>query len=249
MTFSRRHLLAVTALASLARFNRAHAATIPAWGDVIREGSGGQVFFNAWGGDDRTNAFIAWAGERMVEQHKITVHHVRLNDTADAVARVVAEKSAGRARDGSVDMIWINGPNFLQMKQAALLYGPVVDSLPHAGLIDRVGHPSNMIDFTVPVDGFAVPWRIAQIVYVYDSARETAPPRSIPAMLIKSQLVCLSLSARACLSCPIRTRTQPPLSFLPSRVNLRSPLASIFCASPSGSQKPRSHSMTVPPPY
>ena len=42
-----------------------------------------------------------------------------------------------------------------------------------------------MIDFTVPVDGLEVPWRLAKIVYVYDSARYKAQdmPRSVPAML------------------------------------------------------------------
>ena len=45
---------------------------------------------------------------------------------------------------------------------------------------------SNLIDFTTPVDGLAVPWSLAQIVFVYDSARLRNPaelPRSAPAML------------------------------------------------------------------
>jgi putative thiamine transport system substrate-binding protein len=153
------------------------------WADVVAAARGQTVFWNAWGGDDRTNGFIAWANDRISERYGIRVQHVRLRDTAEAVARVVAEKAAGRTEGGSVDLIWINGPNFLAMKDAGLLFGPFVDRLPNARLIDREGKPATVTDFTVPVDGLASPWRMAQIVYVYDSATVRDPPRTIPAML------------------------------------------------------------------
>lgn len=153
------------------------------WAEVLAAARGQTVFWNAWGGDDRTNGFIAWANDRVSERFGIRITHVRLRDTAEAVARVVAEKAAGRNEGGSVDLIWINGPNFLAMKEAGLLFGPFLDRLPNARLIDREGKPATVTDFTVPVDGLAAPWRMAQIVYVYDSDTVRAPPRSIPAML------------------------------------------------------------------
>ncbi len=119
-----------------------------------------------------------------------SVQHVRLKDTAEAVTRVVAEKSAGRDSDGTVDLIWINGPNFLAMKRQNLLYGPVTAALPNFRYVDVTHKRSNVIDFTTPVDGMAVPWRMAQIVFIYDSARITDPadvPRSAAAMLEWSQ--------------------------------------------------------------
>lgn len=180
MTLPRRALLAAGLLAPFA----ARAATFfPPWNDIAARARGGSVFFNAWAGDERTNAFIAWTGERMREYHDITVRHVRLRDTADAVARVLAEAASGRRTGGSVDMIWLNGPNFLALRQANLLLGPVLGLLPHAWLIDTAGKPSTVTDFTVPVEGYAVPWRMARIVFIYDSARIADPPRSIPAML------------------------------------------------------------------
>ncbi len=165
----------------------AAAVALPAWATdwsaIQAAGHGGEVYFNAWGGDDRTNAFIAWAGEQMAARAALAVKEVRLRDTSEAVARVVAEKTAGRTEGGSVDMIWINGPNFLQLKQAGLLAGPVLDLLPNAPLVDRIGKPATMIDFTIPVDGYAVPWRMAQINFIHDGARLPMPPQSIPAML------------------------------------------------------------------
>ncbi len=152
------------------------------WDGVQARGRGQTVYFNAWGGDDRTNAFIAWADERMRMLHEVTVKHVRLTATAEAVTRVLAEKAAGRNDGGSVDVVWVNGPNFLAMRQAGLLYGPVLDRLPNAGLIDRVGNPATVTDFTVPTDGMEVPWRMAQLVFVHDGVRLPQPPRSMLAM-------------------------------------------------------------------
>jgi len=179
MKATRRGLLGLVASSGLL----GGAAPVLSW-DVVRATARGQtVAWNAWAGDDRTNAFIAWTNERMRMLHDVGVQHVRLRDTSEAVARVVAEKAAGRDAGGSVDLIWINGPNFLSMKQQGLLWGPILDALPNAGLIDREGKPTTMTDFTVEVAGFEVPWRMARIVFLYDSARVAAPPRTMAAML------------------------------------------------------------------
>ncbi|HEY0204574.1 MAG TPA: ABC transporter substrate-binding protein, partial [Acetobacteraceae bacterium] len=39
-----------------------------------------------------------------------------------------------------------------------------------------------VVDFTVPVDGLAAPWRMAQIVFICDSNRQPSPPRTMRAM-------------------------------------------------------------------
>jgi putative thiamine transport system substrate-binding protein len=182
MTITRRGLLAAATAASMPATARAEGPAI-VWADVEKAGRGQSVAWNAWAGDDRTNAFIAWVAERMKMLHAVEVRHVRLRDTSEAVTRVVAERAGGRLAGGSVDLVWINGPNFLSMKQAGLLFGPFLDALPNAALIDRAGKPTTMTDFTVPVDGMEAPWRMAQIVFVYDTATVADPPRSMAAML------------------------------------------------------------------
>ena len=168
----RRHLIfVVAATVALLASSWAHSQATPSWDQVLAQARGQTVYFNAWAGDEKTNAFLAWAGEELKSRHGVTVVHVRLKDTAEAVTRVIAEKTAGRDRDGSVDLVWINGPNFLNMKQQGLLYGPVTQALPNFRLVDTQTKRSNVIDFTTSVGGYAVPWRIAQLVFVYDSAR------------------------------------------------------------------------------
>jgi putative thiamine transport system substrate-binding protein len=160
--------------ALLAPLRPARAAPARAWSEVVAQARGQTVYWNAWGGDEPTNAFIDWVGGEMQRRFGVTVRQVKLQDTAQAVTRVVAEKSAGRDTDGSVDLIWINGPNFLAMKSQGLLYGPFTQLLPNSRYVDTLHKRSNVIDFTVPVAGLASPWRMAQLVYIYDSARYAA---------------------------------------------------------------------------
>ena len=153
------------------------------WPDVVAAARGQTVNFNAWAGDEKTNAFIAWVGDEVARRYGVRVNHVKLKDTAEAVTRVVAEKAAGRDAGGTVDLIWINGPNFLAMKEQRLLFGPFTPALPNYARVDTTNVRSNVVDFTVPVDGMASPWRRAQIVFVYDGRRIKDPPRSMPELL------------------------------------------------------------------
>jgi putative thiamine transport system substrate-binding protein len=153
------------------------------WEATLDEARGQTVYFNAWGGDPQINAFIAWAGEQVRERHGITLTHVKLTDTSEAVARVVAERAAGRDEGGSVDLVWINGENFAAMKAQDLLFGPFAEDLPNFRLVDTEGKPTTLVDFTIPTDGYESPWGMAQFVFIYDTDAIADPPRSIPALL------------------------------------------------------------------
>jgi putative thiamine transport system substrate-binding protein len=153
------------------------------WQDVVDAARGQTVYWNAWGGSQQTNDYIQWVADRILAEYGVTIEHVKLADTADAVARVVAEKAAGRTEDGSIDLIWINGENFGAMKDQGLLFGPFTERLPNYALVDVEGKPTTTMDFTVPTDGLESPWGMAQFVFVHDTAVLPDPPRSIPALL------------------------------------------------------------------
>jgi putative thiamine transport system substrate-binding protein len=153
------------------------------WSDVVARSRGQTVNWNAWAGDEKTNAFIAWVGAEVDRRYGVKVNHVKLKDTAEAVTRVVAERAAGRDSGGTVDLVWINGPNFLALKEQRLLHGPFAATLPNYRYVDTTNVRSNVVDFTIPVDGMASPWRRAQIVFVYDGKRVADPPRSVAALL------------------------------------------------------------------
>lgn len=153
------------------------------WASIRSAAKGQTVYWNAWGGGDTTNAYIAWVADRVEDEHGVDLVHVKLNDTVEAVRKVLAEKSAGRDQGGSVDLIWINGENFKAMKDADLLYGPLDSVLPNFALIDPEEKPTTRIDFTVPTDGLEAPWGMAKLVFIHDSAKLPTPPGSIREIL------------------------------------------------------------------
>lgn len=152
------------------------------WDAVLAAAKGQTVWWHAWGGDPKINDFIAWVGTLAAERHGVTLEHVKLASTADAVAAVLAEQQAGKTTGGSVDLIWINGENFAAMKANGLLYGPFAESLPNWPLVDMSGKPALVTDFTLPTMGYESPWAMAQLVFEYDSARLPAPPADLAAL-------------------------------------------------------------------
>ncbi len=152
------------------------------WDEVLAAAKGQTVWWHAWGGDPKINEFIAWVGALALERHGVTLNHVKLASTADAVAAVLAEQEAGKTDGGSVDLIWINGENFAAMKAKGLLFGPFAESLPHWPLVDVAGKPAVATDFTLPTEGYESPWAMAQLVFEYDTARLTDPPRDLAAL-------------------------------------------------------------------
>ena len=153
------------------------------WDDVLAQGKGKTVFFNAWGGDSNINAFIEWAGDRLAEAHDIKLKHVKLTDTASAVSRILAEQAAGRDSDGSIDILWVNGENFAAMKRAGLLQDSSwVFALPSWHYTDEEKLPAITSDFAEPTEGKEAPWGRAQLVFAYDSAVLAQPPRSAEAL-------------------------------------------------------------------
>ncbi len=161
----------------------AKASETRPWPEIVEAARGQTVYWNAWGGDQRINDYIAWVGDQVRERYGVSLQQVKLADTADAVARVLAEKAAGKIGGGSVDLIWINGENFAAMKEQNLLYGPFTHVLPNFRLVDFDDKPTTLIDFTVPTDGFEAPWGMAKLNFIYDSARLDSPPGSIPELL------------------------------------------------------------------
>jgi putative thiamine transport system substrate-binding protein len=151
------------------------------WQDVLDKANGQTVYWNAWGGSTTINDFIEWVGTRVEEEHGVKLEHVKLTDTADAVSRVIAEKSAGQDTDGAIDLIWINGANFSAMKEADLLFGPFAEALPNWRFVDVDGKTVTT-DFTVPTEGFESPWAMAQVVFIYDSEVLPEPPISAEAI-------------------------------------------------------------------
>ncbi len=176
-------ILAVAALAGAALLAgnsgsepRASSVTGAAWDDVVAEAEGQTVRFWMWGGDEALNEHIDTEVAPAAAELGVTLERVPIEDTADALARIAAEADAG-ADDSSVDLVWVNGTDFAQGREAGLWLADWSSTLPSFALLDP-GDPSLSRDFGVPVDGEELPWSRAAFVLAYDSARLPDPPRS-----------------------------------------------------------------------
>ncbi len=183
ISISRRTLLTQTGAVTLATAAPWALAQTPAWADIEKKARGQAVVFNAWGGSERINAYLGWAAAELDKQFGVKLEHVKVTDTADVVKRVRNEKTAGRVTDGSVDMVWINGENFLAMKRDGLLFGPFAEALPSFKFVDVEGKPTTRIDFAEPVQGMEAPWGMAQLTFFVDKVKVPNAPRSTAALL------------------------------------------------------------------
>ena len=100
---------------------KAESIDLTDWSKVLEEAEGQKVYWHAWGGAPRINEYISWVADELKRQFDVELKHVKIDDTANVVSRVLAEKAAGKNSKGSVDLIWINGENFAAMKKENLL--------------------------------------------------------------------------------------------------------------------------------
>ena len=150
--------------------------------DLEGAAGGTTVNFFMWGGDEAINTYVDdYVAPEMEEEHDITVKRTPLPDTADAVNKLLNEKSAGKD-EGTIDLIWINGENFATGADADLWFGPWAEELPNAKYIDWES-PSIRRDFGYPVEGREAPWGKAQFVMIHDSAKVDEPPKTMDELL------------------------------------------------------------------
>jgi len=155
----------------------------PGWKEIVDKAAGQEVYWKAWAGQEATNSYIRWVTEEVRARFGIVLHHVKITNPSELVSGTLAEKTAGKNTDGATDLLWINGENFLAMKENGLLFGPFVSDLPNVRKYVDMTTPSFTHDFTVPVEGFEAPWGLSQVVFIYDTAVTPNPPKNMQELL------------------------------------------------------------------
>ena len=173
----------ISCLCSLALLTSYAQVVAEDWQETLTNAKGQTVYWHAWGGSPTINSYIAWIGEEVDKLYGIKLHHAKVVDIAHVVSKVLAEKTAGKDTQGSVDLVWINGENFRSMKENGLLFGPFAQRLPNFSYVDTENKPTTLVDFTIPTDGYESPWGMAYLNFIYDSARLPTPPQSIQSWL------------------------------------------------------------------
>jgi len=137
------------------------------WGDVLSEARGQTVNFYFWDGSSTINDFVDndVAGE--AAKYGITLNRVGVPTGPTIVQKVGSEIDAGITSGGSVDLAWLNGANFSELKAKGQLFGPWSQMIPNSVLVDwSIEAISN--DMGDPVEGLESPWGTAQMQFIYN---------------------------------------------------------------------------------
>ncbi len=172
--------LAVTACAAPQR-RAAPKTSAQSWTQITQAAKGQTVDLWMYGGDQQGNAYVDDVLTPAASKLGVTLRRVPVADTKDAMTRILAERQAGK-KDGTVDLVWINGDNFATGKQAGAWNCGWSAGLPNMKYV-AAGDPLVTRDFGIDVAGCEAPWHKAQFSLVYDSARVTKPPTSMAGVL------------------------------------------------------------------
>lgn len=142
---------------------------------ILQESKGKKVNFYAWGGDSKINSFIdKTLAEELKKKYDITLNHIP-QDIDQTLNQLISAKEAGR-KSSSIDLVWINGENFLIAKENNLLSGPLIDKVPNYKQYLDPNDLENTVDFGNPTEGFIVPYGRAQLVFIGDTTRDGPMP-------------------------------------------------------------------------
>lgn len=147
-----------------------------------RNPAGSTVTFYGWGGDEKLNQWLDTEfASVMKEKHNITMERVPM-DIDQVLSLLAGEVQAGK-KDGSIDMIWINGENFRSARENNLLYGPFAAKLPNFQSYVDMESEDVTLDFAYPVEGYEAPYGKAQLVLIGDKAVTPEFPTSAEALM------------------------------------------------------------------
>lgn len=133
------------------------------------------VRFYAWAGSAEVNAYIQWAKTELAKRHDIDLQHVKVADISEAVSLLMAD---AKRQNTALDLLWINGENFAALKKANLLVGDLPAKVPNSSLIRN--DLAWQVDFGTPVEGYELPWGIAQLQLIIRARYSAEGQRVLP---------------------------------------------------------------------
>lgn len=150
------------------------------WQEITERARGQTVSMMMWMGDPNINDYMQnYVVPELKQRYDINLE-IANGQGNTIVSILMSELQAGK-QQGELDLVWINGETFYQLRQIEGLYGPFLDQLPNSTYID-LDNPFIKYDFQQPIDGYEIPWGNVQFTMIYDSARVTNPPKTRQAL-------------------------------------------------------------------
>lgn len=144
------------------------------WDSIEAEARGSTVHMMMWMGDPQINQFMTdYIGQTLMKEYGIRLE-ISSGQGNQIVNHLIAEREAGK-RESALDIVWINGETFYQLRQIGALDGPFTDRLPNSEMIDW-DNPYISRDFQQDIEGMECPWGNVQLAFIYDTLRVAEPP-------------------------------------------------------------------------
>lgn len=147
------------------------------WEQISQAARGTTVRMAMWDGDPAINAYMReYVRDQLQAQYGLQVEFIG-GQGSQLVNRMSVELNAGR-QVGDIDVMWINGESFYQLRELGALFGPFTESLPNNRYINWQD-PFVAMDFQQPIAGFECPWGNVQQAFIYDTRRVEQPPQNM----------------------------------------------------------------------
>lgn len=150
------------------------------WSGVLSQARGSTVTMAMWQGDPAINAYMRdFVIPHMSHDYGVTLKLVP-GQGHEVVATLLTESEAKRP-NSALDVVWINGETFSQLRQINALYGPFTADLPNTRLINWE-NPFIAMDFQQAIEGYECPWGNVQLLMITDRRRVPELPRTPQAL-------------------------------------------------------------------
>jgi putative spermidine/putrescine transport system substrate-binding protein len=147
------------------------------WQQITAAARGTTVQMMMWQGDPQINKYMAdYVVPQVKKQYDIDLH-ISAGQGTEIVKLLLGEKEAATA-NSAMDMCWINGETFFQLRQIDGLYGAFTAQLPNYQYVDTAS-VFIKYDFQQRVAGMECAWGNVQQTIIYDTVRTPHPPRTM----------------------------------------------------------------------
>lgn len=147
------------------------------WAEIETAARGTTVYAGMWSGDAQINRYMReFVAPKLHDRYGIELRTIATQG-ADIVSRLQVDRNAERPQ-GDLDMVWINGETFYQLRQIDALFGPFTHKLPNDPWV-AWENPFIAKDFQQDVNGMEAPWGNVQFTLIYLPARVPHPPQTV----------------------------------------------------------------------
>jgi putative spermidine/putrescine transport system substrate-binding protein len=146
------------------------------WDEILKQATGQTVNFMMWQGDPQINKYINSFVIPAVKEKYGIILETSAGQGNQLVSILMGEIDAAKT-NSEIDMCWINGETFYQLKQIDALFGPFVSQIPNAAFIN-FDNPFIKYDFQTLVNGMECPWGNVQLCLIYNKDKVPVPPKN-----------------------------------------------------------------------